>query len=128
MGILQMKDTAVRVGGTAVDKTKYAARLVSCTVQLTAEKTRLHRLYQQLGRLSYRDHLKNAAPDEADYQPIYDRLDECCRSILRLRRELAELRQKETESEEVLTVPQSPEPEEVTLDEEQIPEEEPEAE
>ncbi|MBR4308049.1 MAG: hypothetical protein IKT58_00495 [Oscillospiraceae bacterium] len=81
----QIKEKAVHAVGATADAAKQLALVSKCRIQIAAEQEKIRSLYTKLGKVYYKDFVTDEEPDEAEYQPLCDRISQHYCKISRLR-------------------------------------------
>lgn len=77
----------------ALRTTKLLAYISQRKLSIFAEQEKIRRLYTKLGKVYYKDFVTDEEPDEAEYNPLCQRISECYRRINDLREEILEAKE-----------------------------------
>lgn len=109
-----MKEMAGEAAQGAAKAARYLATVSKCRLEILTEKERIRRCYTKIGKIYYKDFVTDEEPDEAEYQPLCDRISNSYRRINRLKEEIERAKEEyrcgETaEEEELLALNAAPE-------------------
>ena len=83
-----LKCKAVHVAGGAAQTARLVALISKKKLAILAEQDKIRRCYTQLGKVYYKDYVTDEEPDDAEYDPLCERISQSFRRINRLRLEL----------------------------------------
>ena len=83
-----LKCKAVHVAGSAAQTARLVALISKKKFAILAEQDKIRRCYTQLGKVYYKDYVTDEEPDDAEYDPLCERISQSFRRINRLRLEL----------------------------------------
>lgn len=110
-----LKCKAVHVAGGAAQTARLVALISKKKLAILAEQDKIRRCYTQLGKVYYKDYVTDEEPDDAEYDPLCERISQSFRRINRLRQEMeaakAELAGEQPEDEDEPEVRPETEPE-----------------
>lgn len=72
----ELKDKALDAAQIAVQKTRDVAAIAKAKLSITAEKEKIRKAHQELGKLYYRDYVLDEEMDSAEYLPWCDKITE----------------------------------------------------
>jgi len=75
-------------GSTEHGRQRYKVRYNAQVFAILAEQDKIRRCYTQLGKVYYKDYVTDEEPDDAEYDPLCERISQSFRRINRLRLEL----------------------------------------
>ena len=81
----ELKQKAKKAACATADAAKQLAIISKYKIQIAAEQDKIRSLYGELGKLYYKDYVTDEEPDEAEYQPLCDRISDHYRKLSRLR-------------------------------------------
>lgn len=84
-----LKCKAVHVAGGAAQTARLVALISKKKFAILAEQDKIRRCYTQLGKVYYKDYVTDEEPDDAEYDPLCERISQSFRRINRLRQEMA---------------------------------------
>ena len=85
---MDWKETACNAAEGVLDAARYMAFMSKRRLEIAAEQERIRRLYTRLGKVYYKDYVTDEEPDEAEYEPLCEKISEAYRRINRLRKEM----------------------------------------
>ncbi len=88
-----LKDIVEGTAHAALRTTKLLAFISQRKLSIFAEQEKIRRLYTKLGKVYYKDYVTDEEPDEAEYNPLCERISDCYRRINDLREEIAEAKE-----------------------------------
>ncbi len=109
---MDWRETACNAAESAMDAARYMAFMSKRRLEIAAEQERIRRLYTRLGKVYYKDYVTDEEPDEAEYEPLCDKISEAFRRINRLREEMEDAKAAyrgeapDVEPEEALVIPE----------------------
>ena len=83
-----LKCKAVHVAAGAAQTARLVALISKKKFAILAEQDKIRRCYTQLGKVYYKDYVTDEEPDDAEYDPLCERISQSFRRINRLRQEL----------------------------------------
>ena len=83
-----LKCKAVHVAAGAAQTARLVALISKKKFAILAEQDKIRRCYTQLGKVYYKDYVTDEEPDDAEYDPLCERISQSFRRINRLRLEL----------------------------------------
>lgn len=83
-----LKCKAVHVAGGAAQTARLVALISKKKLAILAEQDKIRRCYTQLGKVYYKDYVTDEEPDDAEYDPLCERISQSFRRINRLRQEM----------------------------------------
>ena len=98
--ICEMASEAAQV---AAKKTKKLAEIAKANVSIYSEEDKIKKAQLELGKLYYRDYVVGEEPDQAEYLPWCQRIDEAKQTIADLRDYVEELKAEQVQMEETET-------------------------
>ena len=97
MELKQTVQTLREKASDAVQLTAEKGRLLSqiakARAQIVRQQEIIRRACQQLGKTYYKDYITEEEPDEAEYQPLCDRISEAYQKISSLKQTVEDCRQ-----------------------------------
>ena len=84
-----LKCKAVHIAGGAAQTARLVALISKKKFAILAEQDKIRRCYTQLGKVYYKDYVTDEEPDDAEYDPLCERISQSFRRINRLRQEMA---------------------------------------
>ena len=83
-----LKCKAVHVAAGAAQTARLVALISKKKFAILAEQDKIRRCYTQLGKVYYKDYVTDEEPDDAEYDPLCERISQSFRRINRLRQEM----------------------------------------
>lgn len=71
---MELKGKAMDAAQVAVQKTRDMAAIAKAKLSITAEKEKIRKAHQELGKLYYRDYVLDEEMDSAEYLPWCDKI------------------------------------------------------
>ena len=78
-----LKCKAVHVAGSAAQTARLVALISKKKFAILAEQDKIRRCYTQLGKVYYKDYVTDEEPDDAEYDPLCERISQSFRRINR---------------------------------------------
>ncbi|MBE6928149.1 MAG: hypothetical protein E7467_06660 [Ruminococcaceae bacterium] len=88
----ELKEKTAGAALSAAKTAKYVAIISKKRMEIALEKERIRREYAKLGRIYYKDYVTDEEPDEAEYVPLCENINESFRRINALKDEITDLK------------------------------------